>query len=145
MEAHVSLGQGRGQTVTVLKLGCIISQRKICSAQKNARRLIAPFPRRKPRDLRRRKQVAIAEGTMDTTILRTYSLIADAAMILIVAAPLILIIQAARRINYHANEIREAGKRIAGAPVSIRVLQTTLTRSAARCISRRLTITRISQ
>jgi hypothetical protein len=83
------------QTVTVLKLGCIISQRQIRSAQKNARRLITPFPRRKPRDLRRRKLLAIAEGIMDTTILRTYSLIAGAAMILIVALPLILIIQAA--------------------------------------------------
>ena len=55
---------------------------------------------------------------MDTTILRTYSLIADAAMILIVALPLILTIQAARRINYHANEIRDAGKRIAGNTVN---------------------------
>src|SRR5262249_425090 len=74
---------GRVRTVTVLKLGCIISQRQICPAQKNALRLITPFPRRKPRDLRRRKLIAIAEGIMDTTILRTYSFIADAAMILI--------------------------------------------------------------
>src|SRR5215468_10056582 len=133
------------QTVTVLKLGCIISQRQIRSAQKNALRLITPFPRRKPRDLRRRKLLAIAEGIMDTTILRTYSLIADAAMILIVALLFILIIQAARRINYHANEIREAGKRIAGATVSIRMLQTILRRSAGRSISRRLTVARISQ
>src|SRR5262245_52671214 len=96
------------QTVTVLKLGCIISRRQIRSAQKNARRLITPFPRRKPRDLRRRKLLAIAEGIMDTTILRTYSL-------------------------------------IAGATVSIRMLQTTMRRSAGRYISRRLTVARISQ
>src|SRR5262245_27969396 len=82
------------QTVTVLKLGCIICQRQVCSAQKNARRLITPFPRRKLRDLRRRNLLAIAEGIMDTTILRTYSLIADAAMVLIVALLFILIIQA---------------------------------------------------
>ncbi|HEV2666403.1 MAG TPA: hypothetical protein VG324_15900 [Blastocatellia bacterium] len=82
---------------------------------------------------------------MDTTTLRTYSLIAGAAMILIVAQPLILITQAARRINYHANEIREAGKKIAGATVSIRMLQTILGRSAGRSISRRLTVARIYQ
>jgi HAMP domain-containing protein len=82
---------------------------------------------------------------MDTTILRTYSLIAGAAMILIVALPLILIIQAARRINYHVNEIREAGKKIAGYTVSIRMPQTILGRSAGRSISRRLTVARISQ
>jgi hypothetical protein len=82
---------------------------------------------------------------MDTTILRTYSLIADAAMILIVALLFILIIQAARLINYHANEIREAGKRIAGNTVSIRMLQTILGRSADRYISRRLAVARISQ
>ena len=82
---------------------------------------------------------------MDTTILRTYSLIAGAAMILIVALPLTLIIQAARRINYHVNEIREAGKKIAGATVSIRMLQTILGRSAGRSISRRLTVARISK
>ena len=82
---------------------------------------------------------------MDTTILRTYSFIADAAMILIVALLFILIIQASRRINYHANEIREAGKRIAGATVSTRMLQSILRRSAGRSISRRLTVARISQ
>jgi len=82
---------------------------------------------------------------MDTTILRTYSLIADAAMILIVALPFILIIQAARLINYHANEIREAGKRIAGATVSIRMPQTILRRSAGRSISPHLTVARIPQ
>jgi hypothetical protein len=133
------------QPMTILKLGCIISRRQIRSAQKNARRLITPFPRRKPRDLRRRKLLAIAEGIMDTTILRTYSLIAGAAMILIVALPLILIIQAARRINYHGAEIREAGKKIAGNTVSIRMLQTILRRSAGRSISRHLTVARISQ
>jgi hypothetical protein len=82
---------------------------------------------------------------MDTTILRTYLLIADAAMILIVALPLILIIQAARRINCHANETRQASKRIAGATVSIRMLQTILRRSAGRSIPRRLTVARISR
>lgn len=82
---------------------------------------------------------------MDTTILRTYLLIAGAAMILIVALPLILTIQAARRINYHANEIREAGKKIAGATISIWMPQTILERSAGRSISPRLTVERISQ
>jgi hypothetical protein len=82
---------------------------------------------------------------MDITILRTYSLIACAAMILIVALPLILIIQAARRINYYANEIREEGKKIAGATVSIRMPQTIPGRSAGRSISRRLTVARIYQ
>lgn len=82
---------------------------------------------------------------MDTTILRTYSLIAGAAMILIIAPPLILIIQAARRINYHANEIREADKKIAGARISIRMPQTILGRPAGRYISRRLTVARIYQ
>ena len=82
---------------------------------------------------------------MDTTILRTYSLIAGAAMILIVAPPVILIIQAARRINYYANKIREAGKKITGATVSIRTLQTILGRSAGHSISRRLTVARMSQ
>lgn len=86
---------------------------------------------------------------MDTIILQTYSqtysLIAGAAMILIVALPLILSIQAARRINYHANEIREAGKKIAGNTVSIRMLQTIQGRSASRYISRHLTVERMSQ
>jgi len=82
---------------------------------------------------------------MDTTILRTYSLIAGADMILIVALPIILTIQAARRINYHANEIREAGKKIAGATVSPRMLQAILRRSAGRSISPHLTVARISQ
>jgi hypothetical protein len=82
---------------------------------------------------------------MDTTILQTYSLIAGAVMILIVVSPLILVIQAARRINYHASEIREAGKKIAGATDSIRAPQTILGRSAGRSISRRLTVARMSQ
>jgi len=82
---------------------------------------------------------------MNTTILWTYSLIAVAAMILIVALPLILTIQSARQINYHANEISEAGKKIAGATVSIRMPQTILGRSAGRYISRRLTLARIPQ
>ncbi len=82
---------------------------------------------------------------MDTTILWAYSLIAGAAMILSFAPPLILIIQAARRINYHASEIREAGKKIAGARVSIRMPQAILRRSAGRSISPHLTVARISQ
>jgi hypothetical protein len=62
---------------------------------------------------------------MDVMTLWTYSLIAGVVVILIVAALLILIIQAARRIDYHANEIWEAGKRIAGNTVSIWMLQDT--------------------
>jgi hypothetical protein len=62
---------------------------------------------------------------MDTITLWTYSLIAGAVVILIVAALLILIIQAARSIDYHANEIWEAGKKIAGNTVSIWMLQDT--------------------
>ncbi|MBO0861602.1 MAG: hypothetical protein J2P21_24560 [Chloracidobacterium sp.] len=67
---------------------------------------------------------------MDTTTIRTYSLIAGATIILSVASPLILIIQAVRWINYHANEISEAGEMIAGATVSIGMPQTNLSRSA---------------
>lgn len=62
---------------------------------------------------------------MDVITLWTYSLIAGAVVILIVALLLILIIQAARRIDYHANEIWEAGKKIAGNTVSIWMLQDT--------------------
>ena len=51
---------------------------------------------------------------MDVITLWTYSLIAGAVVILIVAALLIMIIQAAKSIDYHANEIWQAGKRIAG-------------------------------
>ncbi len=62
---------------------------------------------------------------MDVITLWTYSLIAGAVVILIVAALLIMIIQAARNIDYHANEIWQAGKRIAGNTVSIWMLQDT--------------------
>ena len=62
---------------------------------------------------------------MDVITLWTYSLIAGAVVILIVAALLILIIRAANRIDYHANEIWEAGKKIAGNTVSIWMLQDT--------------------
>lgn len=62
---------------------------------------------------------------MDVITLWTYSLIAGAVVILIVAVLLILIIQAARSIDHHANEIWLAGKRIAGNTVSIWMLQQT--------------------
>lgn len=62
---------------------------------------------------------------MDVITLWTYSLIAGAVVILIVAALLIMIIQAAKSIDYHANEIWQAGKRIAGNTVSIWMLQDT--------------------
>lgn len=62
---------------------------------------------------------------MDVITLWTYSLIAAAVVILIVAALLIMIIQAAKSIDYHANEIWQAGKRIAGNTVSIWMLQDT--------------------
>ena len=62
---------------------------------------------------------------MDVITLWTYSLIAGAVVILIVAALLILIIQAAKSINYHAQEIWQAGKSIAGNTVSIWMLQDT--------------------
>jgi hypothetical protein len=55
----------------------------------------------------------------------TYSLIAGAVVILIVALLLMMIIRAARRIDYHANEIWEAGKKIAGNTVSIWMLDKT--------------------
>jgi hypothetical protein len=64
---------------------------------------------------------------MDVITLWTYSLIAGAVVILIVATLLILIIQTARKIDYHASEIWAAGKRIAGNTVSIWMLQTTNT------------------
>lgn len=63
--------------------------------------------------------------TMDTTTLWTYSLIAGGAVILVVALLLILIILAARKIDYHANEIWETGKRIAANTVSIWMLEKT--------------------
>src|SRR5262245_24401261 len=62
---------------------------------------------------------------MDSETLWTYSLIAGVVVVLIVAALLILIIRAARSIDYHANEIWEAGKKIAGNTVSIWMLDKT--------------------
>ena|SRR5215216_4915197 len=62
---------------------------------------------------------------MSTTEIWTYSLIAGAVVILIVAVLLILIIAAARRIDKHANDIWEVGKKIAGNTVSIWMLDKT--------------------
>lgn len=59
---------------------------------------------------------------MDNITLWTYSLIAGGVIILIVAVLLLLIIRAAKRIDYHANEIWEAGKKIAANTVSIWML-----------------------
>lgn len=62
---------------------------------------------------------------MDTMTIWTYSLIAGAVVILIVAALLIMLIHAARRVDQHAAEIWTAGKQIAGNTVSIWMLNTT--------------------
>jgi uncharacterized protein YoxC len=62
---------------------------------------------------------------MDSETLWTYSLIAGAVVVLIVAALLILIVRAARSIDYHAKEIWLAGKQIAGNTVSIWMLDKT--------------------
>lgn len=62
---------------------------------------------------------------MDSITLWTYSLIAGAVVILIVAALLIAIVVTARKIDYHAKEIWTAGKQIAGNTVSIWMLQDT--------------------
>lgn len=62
---------------------------------------------------------------MDTQTIWTYSLIAGAVVILIVAVLLILIIGAANRIDKHANDIWEVGKKIAGNTVSIWMLDRT--------------------
>ena len=62
---------------------------------------------------------------MSTTEIWTYSLIAGAVVILIVAVLLIMIIAAARRIDKHANDIWEVGKKIAGNTVSIWMLDKT--------------------
>ncbi|MGH9846307.1 MAG: hypothetical protein ACREEM_47010, partial [Blastocatellia bacterium] len=55
----------------------------------------------------------------------TWSLIAGVVVVAVVALLLILIIRAANRIDYHANEIWEAGKKIAGNTVSIWMLDKT--------------------
>ncbi len=62
---------------------------------------------------------------MDSITIWTYSLIAGAVVILIVAALLIAIVVTARKIDYHAKEIWLAGKQIAGNTVSIWMLQDT--------------------
>src|SRR5262245_50201084 len=62
---------------------------------------------------------------MDNITLWTYSLIAGGVVILIVATLLILIIVTARRIDYHANQVWETGKRIAANTVSIWMLEKT--------------------
>ncbi len=62
---------------------------------------------------------------MDSITIWTYSLIAGAVVILIVAALLIAIVLTARKIDYHAKEIWVAGKQIAGNTVSIWMLKDT--------------------
>ena len=62
---------------------------------------------------------------MDSITIWTYSLIAAAVVILIVAALLIAIVVTARKIDYHAREIWQAGKQIAGNTVSIWMLKDT--------------------
>ena len=62
---------------------------------------------------------------MDSITIWTYSLIAGAVVILIVAALLIAIVVTARKIDYHAKEIWIAGKQIAGNTVSIWMLKDT--------------------
>lgn len=62
---------------------------------------------------------------MDSVTLWTWSLAAGVVVVIVVAALLLLIIRAARQIDYHANEIWEAGKQIAGNTVSIWMLDKT--------------------
>ena len=62
---------------------------------------------------------------MSTTELWTYSLIAGAVVIVIVAVLLIMIIGAARSIDKHAKAIWGVGKQIAGNTVSIWMLEKT--------------------
>ena len=62
---------------------------------------------------------------MSTTEIWTYSLIAGAVVILIVAVLLIARIAAACSIDKHASLIWEAGKKIAGNTVSIWMLEKT--------------------
>ena len=64
-------------------------------------------------------------NNLDTMTLWTYSLIAGTVVILIVAVLLILIIAAANRIDRHASDIWEVGKKIAGNTVSIWMLSKT--------------------
>ena len=62
---------------------------------------------------------------MDSITIWTYSLIAGAIVILIVAALLIAIVLTARKIDDHAKDIWQAGKLIAGNTVSIWMLKDT--------------------
>jgi hypothetical protein len=62
---------------------------------------------------------------MDSITIWTYSLIAGAVVILIVAALLIAIVMTARQIDYHAQQIWQAGKNIAGNTISIWMLKDT--------------------
>ena len=62
---------------------------------------------------------------LDTMTLWTYSLIAGALVILIVAVLLIMLIAAANRVNKNAGNIWDAGKQIAGNTVSIWMLNVT--------------------
>ncbi len=62
---------------------------------------------------------------MDSITIWTYSLIAGAIVILIVAALLIAIVLTARKIDDHARDIWQAGKLIAGNTVSIWMLKDT--------------------
>lgn len=62
---------------------------------------------------------------MDSITIWTYSLIAGAVVILIVAALLIAIVMTARKIDYHAQQIWQAGKQIAGNTISIWMLKDT--------------------
>ena len=62
---------------------------------------------------------------MDSITIWTYSLIAGAVVILIVAILLIAIVLTARKIDSHAKDIWQAGKLIAGNTVSIWMLKDT--------------------
>ncbi|HXG84177.1 MAG TPA: hypothetical protein VNI84_09130 [Pyrinomonadaceae bacterium] len=62
---------------------------------------------------------------MDSITIWTYSLIAGAVVILIVAVLLIAIVLTARKIDDHAKDIWQAGKLIAGNTVSIWMLKDT--------------------
>ena len=66
-----------------------------------------------------------ALADVPATTIWAWSLVAGVVVILIVAALLIAIIIAANRIDYHARELWEAGKEIAGNTVSIWMLQKT--------------------
>lgn len=69
--------------------------------------------------------IANALADVPSTTLWAYSLVAGVVVILIVAVLLIGILVTARKIDYHANAIWEAGKRIAANTVSIWMLDRT--------------------